>query len=194
LGNGNGGIMKILIMTIVSVACFAGYVVVFGMAFGINPSQMTHVFGAQQPVAAVGGKDLKADSTAVLDSTSLAENSEKGDSTAAVGPITEKGTSDSLYMQMADIKREKSELQKLKTEVTTLLREKSKADSLQLGNLAKMYDGVEPAQLAQVMSNMDDSLVIAILPRLKAQKAGKILERMPADRAARISSKLLGYN
>lgn len=193
MGNGNGGIMKILIVTIVSVACFAGYIVVFGMAFGISPSQMTHAFSAQPPAAADGKSD-KGDSSAVNDSTALAEHSEKGDSTIVKEPAIEKGTNDSLSTQLADIKREKFELEKLKTEVTTLLRAKSKADSLQLGNLAKMYDGVEPAQLAQVMSNMEDSLVIAILPRLKAQKAGKILERMPADRAARISSKLLGYN
>jgi flagellar motility protein MotE (MotC chaperone) len=180
-------------MTIVSIACFAGYVVVFGMAFGISPSQMTHVFSAQQTVADAGD-GAKSDSTAVNDSTALAKNSEASDSTAAIEPANEKGTSDSLSLRLADIKREKSELDKLKTEVTSLLKAKAKADSIQLGNLAKMYDGVEPAQLAQVMSNMDDSLVIAILPRLKAQKAGKILERMPADRAARISSKLLGYN
>lgn len=181
--------MKILVMTIVSVACFAGYVIVFGMAFGFSPSQMTGVFGAQKP-GATTTDGAAADSSSLHDSTVVAI----ADSATTVEQGTESSGNDSLKLQMANISREKAGLEKLKSEITTLLKVKAKADSAQIGSLAKMYDGVEPAQLAQVMANMEDSLVIAILPRLKSQKAGKILERMPADRAARISSKLLGYN
>ena len=182
--------MKIALMTIVSIACFVGYILVFGMAFGINSSQMIHAFGHQQPVA----DGAKADSSASNDSLSAAKNEAEGDSILAAKEGGSPEIQDSLKHELANINKEKAELEKLRAEVTSLLKAKAHSDSVQIGNLAKMYDGVEPAQLAQVMSNMDDSLVIAILPRLKAQKAGKILERMPADRAARIWSKLLGYN
>jgi flagellar protein FlbB len=101
---------------------------------------------------------------------------------------------DSLKQQVAAIRKEKTELERLRNEISLLLKTKSKADSIQLYNLAKIYEGVDVVQLATVMANMDDSLVIAILPRMKSQKAGKILESMPAERAARISSKLLGLN
>jgi flagellar motility protein MotE (MotC chaperone) len=180
-------------MTIVSIACFAGYIVVFGMAFGISPTQLTHAFSSQ-PVEKATGEGAEADSNAVHDSTMVEGHHAAADSVVGHQAEHSSESSDSLKQQLADINKEKLELEKLKAEVTALLKAKAKADSVQIGNLAKMYDGVEPAQLAQVMANMDDSLVIAILPRLKAQKAGKILERMPADRAARISSKLLGYN
>ena len=185
--------MKIIMMTIVSAACFVGYIIVFGMAFGVSPSQMTHAFGSQQ-TGAHSPQDAQADSTAIGDSTALASQDAETDSLAKSNEINASIVQDSLKLTLAKINKEKAELEKLRTEVNTLLKVKSHADSIQISNLAKMYDGVEPAQLAQVMSNMDDSLIIAILPRLKAQKAGKILERMPADRAARISSKLLGYN
>ena len=167
--------MKIIVSTIILVISFAGYVLLFGTVMGIKPAQMTAVFGSQslaEAGAAHHGESLGANADSLNDSlhTELADSA----SLAAVFPQI-----DTIQEQMASITRQKAELEKLKSEVSTILKAKAKADSTQISNLAKMYDGVEPAQLAQVMANMDDSLVIAILPRLKSQKAGKILEQMP---------------
>ena len=154
---------------------------------GINPGQMTTVFSAKNPV------ETALETEHAQESDSLSDTLHTVVADSAVQTVTAPPV-DTLQAQMASIARERAELEKLRAEVSTMLKTKARVDSAQISSLAKMYDGVEPAQLAQMMASMDDSLVIAILPRLKSQKAGKILEQMPAERAARISSKLIGYN
>ena len=92
---------------------------------------------------------------------------------------------------MEKIEKEKAELEKLREDVTEKAQAQKREEEERLYNLAKIYEGVDPVQLAVVMANMDDSLVVAILQKMKSQKAGKILESMPVERAAKISSKLL---
>jgi len=53
--------------------------------------------------------------------------------------------------------------------------------------LAKLYDGMKPDQVARMAGQLDDKTVIAILPRMKPANASKILAALPPARAARIS-------
>jgi len=185
------GAIKIIVIILVAAASFAGYMVVFGKAMGVSSPQILAALTTtskpqQEPMQAKIEKAMK-DSVEVALSDSGAVILPISDSAVAAGPMP-----DTLGEQLAKIGQEKAELEKLRNEIKSLMIAKSKTDSLRIAGLAKMYDGVEPTQLAAVIANMDDSLVIAILPRLKTQKAGKVLETMPAERAARISSKLLG--
>jgi flagellar motility protein MotE (MotC chaperone) len=191
------GVIKIVVLIVIALASFAGYVVLFSVTSGLKPAQ---AFSFSTPVrTAPKPQDKDATPPAATaqkpDSISDSLSAKAIDSVKVENrPDTTKALIDSLQIQLTQMRTEKAELEKIKSDVTQLLKAKSKADSLQLYNLAKMYDGVDPDQLATVMSNMNDSLITVILPRLKSQKAGKILQSMPADRAARISSKLLGVN
>ena len=61
-----------------------------------------------------------------------------------------------------------------------------------LYNLAKIYNDMDPIQLANVMIDLDDTLIIMVLPKMKNDKASRILEMLPPARSAQISSMLLG--
>ena len=170
------------VLAVIALASFFGYLVLFGMVLGVSTSDAVSVLttGTVKGAPKAVEEPVESDTTGVEQSLSAeAEMRLK---------------SDSLAQQLEAIRTEKAELEKLKVEVQELLAAKDMANEEKLYNLAKIYDGMDPVQLASVMSGINDSIVVAILPRMKSQKASKILESMPADRAARISTKLLGRN
>jgi len=103
-----------------------------------------------------------------------------------------KTVQDSVAIELRNINTEKTELTQLRDEIKILLDEKKKMEDASLYNLAKIYNDMNPAQLANIMIDLDDSAIVAILPRMKNQKASRILEMLPPDRAASISAMLLG--
>jgi flagellar motility protein MotE (MotC chaperone) len=186
-----GRMIKIIAIALVAAGSFAGYAVIFGMTMSLKPAQIVSALIPSKATknAETGNKVEGQDSTSVAGHDSTAQF----DSLSAIVTVPEPQM-DTIQTQIAQLNQEKAELNKLKSEITELLKVKSKADSTRVASLAKMYDGVEVTQLAAMIANMDDTLVLTILPRLKTQKAGKVLEAMPAERAARISSKLMGMN
>jgi len=186
-----GRMIKIIVIALVAAGSFTGYAVIFGMTMGLKPAQMVSTMIPPKAPQKTDAENKEAGQDSIIvagnDSTS------KSDSLTAIVTVPEPHE-DTIQAQIAQLNQEKAELSKLKSEITELLKVKSMADSARIANLAKMYDGVEVTQLAAMIANMDDTLVLTILPRLKTQKAGKVLEAMPADRAARISSKLIGIN
>lgn len=176
------GVIKIAVLAVIALASFLGYLVLFGMVLGVNTSDAISVLttGTVEGAPGVAETPIKADSTGT------------GQSLSAEAEIQLKA--DSLAQQLETIRTETAELEKLRLELQGLMAARDEADEEKLYNLAKIYDGMDPVQLAGVMSGINDSIVVAILPIMKSQKASKILESMPADRAARISTKLLGRN
>lgn len=174
------GAVKIAVLAIIALASFFGYLVLFGVVLGVSTGDAVSVL----TTGTVKGAPKAIERASATDSTAA------GQSHTVEAEIQSK--SDSLAHQLKAIKAEKADLEKLKVEVQKLLAARDKADEEKLYNLAKIYDGMDPVQLASVMSGINDSIVVAIIPMMKSQKASKILESMPADRAARISTKLLG--
>lgn len=69
-----------------------------------------------------------------------------------------------------------------------------KEDSLYLENFksfAKLYNNAEPAEVAQILTRIDDSDAARILKFMQKKKAGAVIENLPANKAAAIL--LLGY-
>jgi len=186
-------IPKILIFPVVAIVSLIVWTLVISSVMGVSPSKAVSALTSSERQTTV------SDTTAIAhklpsDSVDMVPVApEESDSTAKIAAAIPEET-DTLLNTLAQIAKEKAELEKLRAEVGEMLGAKAKADSASLNSLAKMYDGIEPSQLAAVMASMDDSLVIAILPRLKAQKAGRILGSMPAERAAKLSSKLMRLN
>jgi flagellar motility protein MotE (MotC chaperone) len=174
------GVIKIAVLAVIALASFLGYLVLFGMVLGVNTSDAISVL----TTGTVEGAPRMAETPIEADSTGT------GQSLSKEAEIQSKA--DSLAQQLETIRTETAELEKLKLELQELMAARYEADEEKLYNLAKIYDGMNPVQLAGVMSGINDSIVVEILPRMKSQKASKILESMSADRAARISTKLLG--
>lgn len=87
-------------------------------------------------------------------------------------------------------KRER-ELEILNKKVTQKLLKVEQAESTRISSLARLYDGMESRAVAQLMANLDDATVVAILPRMKQKNASQVLQLMPAKRAARLSKQMI---
>ena len=87
--------------------------------------------------------------------------------------------------------KEKSDLEKLRNEIKNLMAAKKKADEDRMYNLAKIYDGMDQEKVAEVFGQMDDSLIVAILPKMKPGNSSQVLEFLPPQRSAKISKLLL---
>ena len=67
----------------------------------------------------------------------------------------------------------------------------NQAESSQIINLARLYDGMRPEEATRLFQNLSDKIVISIIPRMKPANAAKVLAIMKPKRAARISTALI---
>jgi len=103
-----------------------------------------------------------------------------------------------LEKQKEDLSKRETALAARQKEVDELDRkvsqkimrlEQSMAD--RVASLAKLYDGMEPDAVAKLAENLDDSLVVAIIPRMKQKNASQLLSLMPPQRAAKLSKQII---
>ncbi len=172
------GKIKIIVLAVIALGSFVGYTYVFAMVLGVDTGDAISVLTTGTVPNPIVLESEKTDSVVV-------ENPEESEEALM-------SKADSLDRQMTIINAARTELESLKIEVEGLLETKKRKNEEKLNNLAKIYDGMNPIQLAEVMTGMHDSIVVEILPRMKRQKVSKILESMPPERAAVISALLLG--
>ena len=172
------GKIKIIVLVVIALASFVGYTYVFARVLGVETGDAISVLTTGTVPGAVVLEKGVSDSTEV-------ENPEEDEEELMT-------KADSLDRQMIIINAARVQLESLRVEIEGNKKVKNEKDERKLDDLAKIYDGMNPVQLAAVMGGMSDSLVVEILPRMKNQKVSKILESMPPERAAVLSAMLLG--
>jgi flagellar motility protein MotE (MotC chaperone) len=103
-----------------------------------------------------------------------------------------------IQKEMAQLAEEKArldsrqkDLEERENKVNLIKTKLDQAEAARIISLAKLYDGMRPDEAAKLFENLDDSIVVAILPRMKPANASKILGLMPPKRAAEISTRLI---
>lgn len=91
----------------------------------------------------------------------------------------------------AELTKREKELETLDRSVSKKILRIEQAESSRIAQLAKLYDGMEPRSVAELIANLDDETVVSLLPRMKAKSASAALQLMPAKRAARLSKKMI---
>jgi flagellar motility protein MotE (MotC chaperone) len=89
------------------------------------------------------------------------------------------------------INARQAELEALDQKVTKKLLTLEQAESARVIELAKLYDGMDTRAVANLMASLDDSTIVAILPRMKTKNASAVLEQFPPKRAALLSKRLI---
>jgi len=139
----------------------------------------------EQLVANIDVMNAEADSANTMQERTAA----KEDSLKAVGWL-EKQKSELVQRESALAVRRK-ELEELDRRVSqkVMRLEQSLAD--RVAGLAKLYDGMEPDAVAKLAENLDDSIVVAIIPRMKQKNASQLLSLLPPQRAAKLSKQII---
>lgn len=113
----------------------------------------------------------------------------KRDSTDSLTVIQKALTQMALEKDSLDIL--KKDLETREYNVKQGLLKIGQAESSRIISLARLYDGMRAEEVGKLFENLDDSVVVAILPRMKPVNAAKILAIMPPKRAAAISTQLI---
>ena len=160
-----GGLKKLLLIPLLPVLTFVIFVFLFSSLFGVDINM------------ALNPPDPPDSVTVLIDEeTQETSKSEKSP------------PSDSAW---AELEEKKQELELMQEELKSSIEKRDAARSEDAKALARLYDGIKQEQLAYIFEHMDDTLIVRILPQMKAQNASKVLEYMNPERAARISRMIL---
>jgi|WetSurMetagenome_2_1015567.scaffolds.fasta_scaffold179555_2 flagellar motility protein MotE (MotC chaperone) len=85
----------------------------------------------------------------------------------------------------------KKEMDDQEARLKQLLSKSDQLESARIGSLAKLYDGMNPQQVAPLITKLTDDQAVDVLLKMKPSNAAKVLEALTAERAARISAKMI---
>jgi flagellar motility protein MotE (MotC chaperone) len=110
---------------------------------------------------------------------------------SAQEPAWMKKARESLAQKESALNARESALNKKDQQISAKLLKLEQASNDRVVNLAKLYDGMEAAAVAKLMANLDDSIVVALIPRMKQKNASDVLSMIPPVRAAAISKQII---
>jgi len=96
-----------------------------------------------------------------------------------------------LAAKEKELEARERELVILDKKVSQKLLTLEQAETARISNLAKLYDGMDPRAVAQLMANLDDETVVALIPRMKTKNASSVLALLPPQRAAKLSKQMI---
>ena len=94
-----------------------------------------------------------------------------------------------LKTLQAEVDKKLDELKTLRQQYEKLLAERDSKEAERVAELSQMYEKMDPAKAAAIVSSLDDNLAIGILSGMKKKSAGKLLNNMDPQKAVRLSRK-----
>lgn len=120
-----------------------------------------------------------------------------GDDSAAVAAWLDREKA-KLVLERQDIDAKLKLLQDRKKELDTqeqrlkqIIAKVEQMESARVGSLAKLYDGMKPAQVAPLLVKLPDESTVQVLLKMKPANAARILGELSPSRAASISAQML---
>ena len=98
-----------------------------------------------------------------------------------------------LQKQRLELDEKLKELEKVRQGVAAVLKERISVDSEKLDRLVDFYSNMKPQNAAKIFEEVDESLAVEILGRLKKKNAAEIMNLVKPDKAQRLSEKYTGY-
>jgi len=92
------------------------------------------------------------------------------------------------------ISLERQQLETTRREVEGLLATKKEVQAERIAYLAKLFDGMKQNEVSELMAQLDDRIIVAVLPQMKPASASRVLAMLPPARAAKITTMLLGLD
>ncbi|BCR06633.1 hypothetical protein DESUT3_37020 [Desulfuromonas versatilis] len=93
-----------------------------------------------------------------------------------------------LKSLQAEVDKKLDELRNMRQELEKQLAQKDEIETRRIKQLSRMYEKMEPAQAAGLMSELDQDLAVQILSGMKAKAAGRLLDAMDQDKATSLSA------
>ncbi len=138
---------------------------------------------------AVNAEDLDE----LLEQASERESQLASEDSVAMTPWLESEKA-KLATERADLEALKKTIEAREYHLRQLIAQVNQVRATRITALAKLYDGMKPAQVAPLISKLSDEQAIQVLMKMKTASAAKILGVLNTDRAARISANMLTFS
>ncbi len=84
-----------------------------------------------------------------------------------------------------------AELEGLKTQLRSLVDQRSRDEEERLRSLVRIYETMKPKEAAQILEKLDLDVVVGVIGRMKENKVAPILASMMPDRAKTLTALLV---
>lgn len=98
-----------------------------------------------------------------------------------------------LQQQKVMLEDKIKQLEKIRQNIGTVLKEKTVSDSEKVDRLVEFYSNMKPQNAAKVFEELNENLAVEVLTRIKKKNAADIMNLIKADKAQRLSEKFAGY-
>ncbi|MDO3378076.1 MotE family protein [Geoalkalibacter halelectricus] len=92
-----------------------------------------------------------------------------------------------LKTLQAEVDKKLGELRQWREELAVMLAQKDEVEIQKAQELSKMYERMDPASAARILTTLDKELAVAILEGMRAKSAGRILAAMDYEIASRLT-------
>lgn len=96
-----------------------------------------------------------------------------------------------LAAERAELNTRKRQLDNQEFRLKQLIEQVDQMESTRINALAKLYDGMKPAQVAPLIGKLTDRQAVQVLLKMKPANAAKILGALSPDQAAQISANMI---
>ena len=101
--------------------------------------------------------------------------------------------SKNLPLNESQLKKKKAELEATRKNISAVLEEKVQADDKKVENLVQVYSTMKPPQAAKALEEMDETLAIEIIGRMKKKNAAEIMNLIKPEKVKVFTEKYAGY-
>jgi flagellar motility protein MotE (MotC chaperone) len=86
-----------------------------------------------------------------------------------------------------EVDKKLAAMEKARIALNELLKQKKQLEDEKAQELSKIYEKMEPAKAAQLLTSLDKDLAVTIIEGMNSKKAGKVLNSMEPEIAATLS-------
>lgn len=147
----------------------------------------TQGLAEDDPLTAEGIQALETEIGSVEERRLIVQLREKKEKNEAEALALKKERNE-LNLLRVEVDKKLDELQRLRVEIQGLLAEKDAIELAKIQELSQMYNRMDTAKAAQIISELDRELAIGILGGMKAKSAGKVLASIGGEEAATLSA------
>jgi flagellar motility protein MotE (MotC chaperone) len=98
-----------------------------------------------------------------------------------------------LQEQRVALEKRLSDLEDIRTKISSRLDEKVKIDQEKVNKLVEFYSNMKPQNAAKIFEDIDEDLAVEILNKMKKKSAADIMNLLNAEKAQKLSEKFAGY-
>ena len=98
-----------------------------------------------------------------------------------------------LHKQKLEIEGRIKKLEKLRGQISRVLKERVDVDQAKVKKLVEFYSNMKPQQAAKIIETIDEDLAVEILGQMKKKNAASIMNLLNSGKAQILSEKFAGY-